>query len=77
MNSFQPDTLTTVAQDSWQELAETIRTQLRKSAELMPAMTADEIKQFVEACQDAYRLELWSASMDHEIDLNRKRTAWD
>ena len=70
------DRLTTADQDAWVELAQAVRAQLMKRVELMPAMSPDEVKTFVESVQKALCLELNAATFDKDIELMQARPTW-
>ncbi len=64
---------TTADQDAWVELAQAIRAQLRKTAEMMPAMTPEEVKTFIEAAREALWLEQNAAAFDKDVELKLQR----
>lgn len=64
---------TTAQQDSWAELAEVVRDQLRKRAELIPAMETEEVEMFVNACREALFMEINAMTFDKRVELERNR----
>ncbi len=64
-------------QAQWIELSEAIHVQLRKYAELMPAMKPDEIKVFVEAVREAKWLEETARTFDQDVELRERRLTYD
>lgn len=69
--------MSTAHQDQWVEIAEAIRGQLRKYAELMPAMKPDELKTFVEAVTAAKWLEESARTFDQDVELRERRVTYE
>lgn len=64
-------------QTAWTEIAEAIRIQLLKMAADMPAMDPDELKTFIDACDNAQWFEHKSRTFDKRLQDERKKLFMD
>ena len=72
--------MSSATQDQWVEMLEAVRANLAKLIPLMPAMTIDELKTFVETLDSAQWLEIkarcWDSSLEREERLNERSIAF-
>ncbi len=63
-------------QDAWIELAETLREQLRKAIQWMPAMNPPEIASIISAAHEAMFFEQQARCFDGDVERMSKRAIY-
>jgi hypothetical protein len=60
-------------QTEWVDVAERVRDSVKAKLAAVPAMTVDELKEFVDLCHEAQRLEIDSNDYDGVLRIRRAR----
>jgi hypothetical protein len=66
---MKDDAVSSVAQDEWESIAESVREQFRKQIPLMAAMKPEELSAFLEALRKARWLEEDARTFDKDVEL--------
>jgi hypothetical protein len=62
-----------IAQDEWTDIAQTVRKALHAKLPAVPAMTIDELAQFVNLCGQSQGIEFEAMSYDETTDIRHER----